>query len=131
MSGALRVKKPDALRKEGGKSVGGDEYLGRLTKLIPSEALAVYLTGREHARDWLGWWAAICALLVIALRGWGTTEKGRGPQWPAVAIALISFVIWVYAMGDYLLGWKIAVAGLASNAVLVWVVIAPILYKGS
>ncbi|MGE5343750.1 MAG: hypothetical protein ACM3SY_19950 [Candidatus Omnitrophota bacterium] len=108
-------------------------YMERLIKLIPAEALAVYLTGNGFIKTTTaikGIWPLICLGLVIVFRIWGTMEKGKPVQWLTVVVSAISFVIWVYAMGGRFLEFRLADLSIASLAVLVWTCIIPFVYKG-
>jgi hypothetical protein len=107
-----------------------DEWLERLTKLIPGEVLAVYLTGKNFATHWPGQWAIACFCLVIVIRAWGTREPGTSIQWGAVAIAAVSFVIWLYAMGGSFPRLELSDPAISSLAVLLWTTVVPIFYRG-
>lgn len=108
----------------------GDEYFARLVKLIPAEAVALYLTFKEVASSWLGIWAWICLGLVVLLRSLGTRSKDKPVQWAAVFIAVVSFVLWIYATGGYLVQVTLP-TGVISAAIGVWTVAVPYVYKGS
>jgi hypothetical protein len=128
---AGRTAAPDATVPV--QSTAGDDikqWMDRLIRLIPAEVVAVYLAGRGYSTNWLGIWAAICFVLVFIIRIWGTNQPGKGVQWPAVIVAAISFVIWIYAMGGNLLNLALPDPGIASAAVLIWTVVVPIFYKG-
>jgi hypothetical protein len=46
-------------------------------------------------------------------------------------VSSLSFVIWVYAVGDQFFAWKLPPnTGIASIAVLVWTFLVPYFYKG-
>jgi hypothetical protein len=57
---------------------GGDLYLSRLVKLVPSEVVALYLTFKETAETWLGGLVHHMSGLVVLTRTLGTQEAGRG-----------------------------------------------------
>ena len=122
-------------------------YLGELVKLIPAEIVALYIFGRGLIAsefqapapaallpEWAYWtgWIVVCTVLLVLVRRWLTSdsEAGLGPEWPAVVIAAVSFVIWVYSMGDVfdrVLGiWDPLLAGLLVPA---WTVAAPAVYR--
>lgn len=101
----------------------------RLVKLVPAEILAVYLAGRSHADAIHGAWPLVCVGLLVIVRVWGTHERGRGPQWSAIVVAAISFLIWVMAIDGRLLGWPMN-ADFASLLVLVWTTLAPLIVRG-
>ncbi|WP_374472736.1 hypothetical protein [Phenylobacterium sp.] len=130
------------------------EYLERLVKLIPTEIIALYLGGKSAIQTryidfhspgpdgltpntlgpnesvaWVGW-TAICFFALLSVRAWATKEDER-PQWGAVGISAVSFLIWVYAFGDVfdlVMGiWDPLPATLL---VLVWSFAIPVFYKG-
>jgi glucan phosphoethanolaminetransferase (alkaline phosphatase superfamily) len=110
----------------------GDQYLGRLVKLIPSEVLAVYLTFKEAAASWLGIFAIICLGLVLLVRLVYTKDAEKLPQFGAVIVAAVSFIIWVYATGGYFLHLKLpeAYPGIISVVVALWTFMVPYFYRG-
>jgi hypothetical protein len=77
------------------------DYLGRLTKLIPSEIISLYLVGKgiiEENRNLLLFWTVFCLFGVILIRLYGTADpqKNLPPQLIAVFIACISYLVWIY-----------------------------------
>ena len=127
------------------QSVNGEnfrDYLDRLQKLIPSEIIGIYLFARnlsEHrlsadsrwfdnfVNNYLG---LICVLTLIPLRAWGTRLYGKAPQWGAVGIAGISFALWVYLIGDSILGFVITDKRVIVFVAALWTLISAWLYKG-
>jgi hypothetical protein len=101
----------------------------RLVKLVPAEILAVYLAGRSQAGAIHGAWPLVCLALLLVTRVWGTQERGRGPQWSAVAVAAVSFLIWVLALDGRILSLAVN-PDLASLLVLVWTTLAPMIVRG-
>jgi hypothetical protein len=149
MAAPLRLRFPAELAvAEGPPQDAAKTYLGELVKLIPAEAVALYIFGRSliaaHFRseplgaavlpEWAYWsfWLLACLVTVIMLRRWLTAdpEEGLGPETPAVTIASVSFLIWVYSMGDVfdrVLGiWDPLLAGLL---VPLWTVLAPAVFR--
>ena len=110
----------------------GDPYLTRLVKLIPSEVLALYLSFKEVAASWLGIWAMICLVLVFIVRTVGTRQAGKQVQWGAVVIALVSFILWIYATGGYFLQIHLpaSVPGIVSVAIGLWTFVLSYVYRG-
>ena len=108
----------------------GDMYMERLVKLVPTEVIGVFLAGRGYAESWIGTWAAICMVLVLISRIWGTYEKGKPIQWIGVAVSFVSFAIWIYAIGAHILNFILPDNGIVYIAILVWTFIVPYFYKG-
>ena len=139
MAAPFRIRKvftlaTDASVPRGGEALAEPVYvqnwMERLIKLIPGEVLVVYLAGKGYAASWLGIWALVCLVLVFVIRAWGTKDRGTSIQWPAVAVSVVSFVLWIYAMGGQFLNLQLPNPGIASAAVLVWTAVIPIFYKG-
>jgi hypothetical protein len=123
---------PASVAAPGPPGYGGDPYLQRLVKLVPSEVLALYITFKEIATSWLGIWAAICLVLVVFVRTIGTHQAGKPIQIIAITVATVSFVLWVYATGGYFFELKLPanIPGVISIAVGVWTFIVPYICKG-
>lgn len=128
MPAPLRVRRPDRALVAG-PADGLSSWMERLVKLVPSEILAVYLAGRPHAGAFPGIWPLVCLGLLVVVRVWGTREPPRGPQWIAVAISAVSFVIFVFATGGPVLSFTLD-SHLAALLVLVWTTLVPVLYRG-
>lgn len=116
-------------REDGKAAQQGDSYVERLLKLIPAEAIGIYLVGvqvvgsdgAEHVP--LAKWTLACAIFVVVFRALLSTESpklgvegSKSPgdwwktfrkeaQWPAVFIATISFLIWATALGYPIAPW--------------------------
>lgn len=129
MSAPLRISTSARAATVGKPAGPADPWLARLVKLVPAEVVAVYLAGRPLAEArYAGEWPVACFALVIIVRAWGTRDR-RGPQWISVAIASVSFVLWVYAMGGRFITWNLDV-NLAALAVLVWTTLVPVFWRG-
>ena len=113
-------------------SAGGDLYLSRLVKLVPSEVVALYLTFKETAVTWLGVWSTICLALVVLTRTLGSHEAGKRVQVGAVLVSMVSFTLWVYGTDGYFLSVELPESppGLISVAIGVWTFLVPLFYKG-
>jgi hypothetical protein len=120
------------------------DYMDRLIKLIPAEILGLYLTVRGFwvpntvnnslltSSSFLKWWPLICVVLLWISRAWGTRAAAswRTVQIAPIAIATVSLVIWIFAMGHAILDWTPDPKA-ASTAVVIWVFLVPLFYKGS
>ena len=83
-----------------------DDWSERIVKLIPAEALGLYGTAvslvhetpyRIHAL-WVI--VVICIALVVIIRSRSTSHPTTGkPQYVAVGIAVVSFLLWLVALG--------------------------------
>jgi hypothetical protein len=109
----------------------------RLVKLIPAEVVGLYLVGQgivpPDQKAALVVWSIVCLALVVLVRAKTTGDRVNSisPQWGAVAVSTVSFVIWVYNMPGPFQVYHLAVPYLGSLAVLVWTFIVPFLYQGS
>lgn len=156
--GALRVRavqeisarrQPEAADRSSGQTVNAtttaqvpepsDPYFARLVKLVAAEVLALYIALKAVAAGFPGVWAFICLLLVVLVRTLGTKQAGKPIQWIAVAVACVSFVLWVYATGGQFFEWKLPTTpeeaaknaqGAVSAAIGVWTFVVPFFYKG-
>ena len=141
MIGPMRIRQPDTQIRQVGRGrrsteVSVDLYYQRLVTLIPSEVIGLYIIGSDvipegHPAEKLGW-ALFCLIAVILLRTYATTDrlKRRGPQWAAVAISAVAFVVWAYSLGGPFKEYDVFVPHLASLAVLATSFLIPIVYSG-
>lgn len=143
----LRLSPHKNLKSMGADSGGsGPSYQEKLTKLIPAEVVALYLGGKNlieaffaapaNATDgsapiWWWVWTAVCFGAVYVYRAWATSDSQVRvpPDYPAVFIAMASFVVWVYGFGD-----AFQISGLwhplaASLLVLLWTLLAPKIFE--
>lgn len=128
------------------------DYIARLLKLIPSEVVGLYLAGRSAIESkypmkeisegagtlkapgawvWVGW-TVFCFIGVIAIRAWATSDvQQKTPvEWPAVAIAAASFLIWVYSFGDvFSVATPFWYSLIATLVVLAWTFAIPLFYR--
>ena len=111
MSLRVRAPLPPGDVRRGRGEVMEDPYMSRMVKLVPVEAVGPFPflmqsaealsvnAGNKYAVYFVAW---VLLLIVIVVRWQATSEPGKGPQWGAVLIAAVSFVIWVYVMkGDF------------------------------
>ena len=136
-SSILRIRKEPDSPAPGGADDTYDKYLERLIKLIPSEVIAFYLVGKGllppgKKSVWVGW-TIVCFIAVIVVRASTTRarEDRSNVQWTAVIIASISFIIWIYSLGDVFTLYKnLHEPYIASLLVLTWTFFLPYIYKG-
>jgi hypothetical protein len=125
------------------------DYVGRLVLLIPGEIIALYQAGRaaiihqfatppsdwspsviSEDGAWIGW-TLFCLGALILVRRWATSDPRAGiaPDWKAVALCAVSYLVWVYSLGDVfarvLTVWDPLVAALLA---LAWTFVAPWLH---
>jgi hypothetical protein len=112
-------------------------YMERLVKLIPAEVVGLYLVGQgiipPAEKVAIVVWSIVCLVLVVLVRAKTTGDRVNSisPQWSAVAVSTISFVIWVYTMPGPFQVYHVAIPFVGSLAVLVWTFVVPFLYQGS
>lgn len=136
---SLRVTKPSILESVGGGDEG-DDWGTRIAKLIPAEALGLYGSAvalvpiASSARGTALWIiVAVCCVLTILIRYRATLDPTtHQPQWPAIGIAIVSFLIWLLALGvptsPIALPADLTFAG--PLAALLWGTMVPYLYRG-
>lgn len=85
-----------------------DGYFQRLFKLIPAEVIAVYpaIAGLIPDTDttWIVTWPCVCVVILLFIRILGTRapEVQQGPQWIAIVVSIVSFLIWLYTLDGVL-----------------------------
>lgn len=144
MAAPLRISRPPlvkaAIRKGGiaqEKPTPIQSYMERLVKLIPAEVVGLYLVGQgmipQNEKVAIVVWSIVCLGLVVLIRAKATGDRvnNLSPQWIAVLVSTISFVIWVYNMPGPFQVYHVAIPYVGSLAVLVWTFIVPFLYQGS
>ncbi|PZV09906.1 MAG: hypothetical protein DCF22_17765 [Leptolyngbya sp.] len=141
MSAPFRINRPSVKRVAAGKSEEVKDYLGRLVKLIPAEVISLYLVGKgvigagqatETPLSYWIVWTIFCFLAVVVARLFGTADpkENQPPQIPAVLIACVSYLVWVYSMGDVFALLKLYEPKLGSLLVLGWSFVVPYFYRG-
>jgi hypothetical protein len=118
-----------------------DTYFSRLAKLVPGEALGLYITGASLINssssgtgnvNMLLWVLALAGVvLAVVVRSKATRDTQGHAQWGAVMIGVISFALWVASMpegsrpilpqGDTILYVLLSV---------IWSAFVPVIYKG-
>ena len=144
MAAPLRITRPPvakaAVRKGGTareKATPIQGYMERLVKLIPAEVVGLYLVGQgiipPAEKVAIVVWSIVCLGLVVLVRAKTTGDQANSisPQWGAIAVSTISFIIWVYTMPGPFQAYQLAIPYLGSLAVLVWTFVVPFLYQGS
>lgn len=120
----------------------GDDYRRRLLKLVPAESLALYPfgttllslnpTGTVFDAIYAITWFAACLGFTVALRWVYTKGPGQRPQYVAIAVAAVSFVLWVLnlngGVGPFVIpvDHRVAVMLLAA----LWVNVTALIYRG-
>jgi hypothetical protein len=111
-------------------------YLDRLMRMIPGEAVALYLIGAglipPLEQIALAIWSAVCLLGVIMIRIYGTQDLDakHGPQWMSVIISSSAFIVWLYSLGGPFAAFGVHVPYVGSLLVLTWTFFVPFIYKG-
>lgn len=113
------------------------EYMVRLVKLIPGEVVGLYLVGlgvipSDTKVVAFGIWAGLCLVLAIWVRARLTSDPANHvpPQWTAVLISAVSYVLWVFTMPGPLQTFGLGLPYVGSLAVLVWTFVVPLFYQG-
>lgn len=80
-------------------------HLDRLVRMIPSEVVSLYIAGAAVIGDKdqrsLVIWSVVSMIALFCVRVPATMDKehGKGPQWGAVLLSALAFVIWLYTIG--------------------------------
>ncbi|MET0465969.1 MAG: hypothetical protein ABW007_22600 [Chitinophagaceae bacterium] len=142
MSGVFRIidrspgQQQFTLSAQDDNDNGFKEYLERLLKMIPGEMIGIYMIGsgfipKEYDKL-QAVWAALCLILLILIRVWGTKDKEKDLPYQKfpVFVSSIAFLIWVYWMGAPFIPWGIHLPWVGSLAILIWTFIIPYFYSG-
>ena len=137
MATVFRVEAPSPIAGEasGGSNVAS-EYFKRLIQLIPAEVIGLYITLKNLIppdEPFLEVLPAIALGLVFVVRIWGTQSPTGGwatAQWRSIGIAAVSFVIWIYAIGDSFFGLELPAPWYSGFAVGLWTFVVPYFYEG-
>ncbi len=138
----LQINRPSTEEGVGGPGGpgGGDDWGTRVAKLIPAEALGLYgaavalVPADTPSRD-AGLWliALVCAGLLILIRYRSARDPSTGkPQMVAILISLISFFIWLLALGAPVSPIRLPadLTFFGPLAALLWGTVVPYIYKG-
>lgn len=138
MRSVLRIRRArhGLIDVSGSTELEGDPYQARLLKLIPAEAVGLYLSGRGmlpigQIVPWV-LWVLVCMFFVVSYRAMATRDRALAlpPDWSHVAISTVAFLIWVFAIGDSAFDQHFRARWIASLLVLTWTVFTPVFYQG-
>lgn len=135
----LQINPPSTLEGVEG-SDSGDDWGTRIAKLIPAEALGLYGTAvamvpRESEARTMALWVIVLVacviLLMIRYRSAKDPATGK-PQVAAIVIALVSFFVWLVALGPPTspIGLPDDLAFAGPLGALLWGTLVPYLYRG-
>jgi hypothetical protein len=136
-----RARQITAQGEEGaGKNELASQYAEKLLKLIPADVVALYQSvygivleqTDTLAKTTLRILPIIGFILVIFVRAWGTRNDNgewKSVQVGAVAIAAVSFVVWVISLGHPIIGVMPLPQWLGSVLLIIWVFLVPYFYK--
>jgi hypothetical protein len=141
MAAPFRIYRPSTKKVADDSSEGFKNYLERLIKLIPAEVMSLYLVGKgvissgNDAQTPIGYWIfwtafGLVAVFLVRMLGTADPKEGRSAQFPAVIIACVSYLVWVYSMGDVFKLLDVYAPKVASLMVLGWSFLVPFFYKG-
>ena len=146
MSLRIHSKVSANARRQAGDTASEPTSSGeKIVKLIPAEALGLYGTGTAIIgaasadgdgmdKLGLGILAGACFILIILVRIMLTKEKPSDkPQWIGIGIAIISFLLWLLALGgdagfSNVWGDREWMGALLA---LIWGTLVPVVYKGN
>lgn len=114
----------------------GDDYNQRLIKLIPAEALFLFPFGLSVIPDgqaiWELTWFAVCLAFTVTFRFMHTKDSQGRPQWAAMFISAVSFVVWVVmwqdGIGPYMVPPEMSFVPLLAG--VAWVSFSTLLFRG-
>lgn len=118
----------------------GDDWGTRIAKLVPAEALGLYGSAVALApppgepNRLLAQWiiVAVCLIITVIVRFRATADAAGRPQIPAIVLAVISFLIWLMAIGEPTSPFPLpdSFATFGPLAALLWGSLVPFFYKG-
>ena len=146
MSYPLRIEKRSTIMAQSAAAPPSplQEYVDRLIRLIPAEAVAAYSAihgivdgaakSSASAANALPWLPVLGVAFVVLVRGWGTRASSGDLstiQWSAVIIAVVSFLILVLSLGRPIIWRAVPEPWLSSTVLIAWVFALPYFYKGA
>ena len=141
MVAPFRFKHPASGSRDvaAGQADSPGQYMERLLKLIPAEAVALYLVGAGIVPKDQPWalvgWTVVCFIAVIVVRTMGTADpkEGEKPVVPIVVLSCVAFVLWIYSIGGPFAAFEdhnLAIPWLGSLMIFAFTFFAPFIYKG-
>jgi uncharacterized membrane-anchored protein len=136
----LRILKP-RIEEAVGAASEGDDWGSRIAKLIPAEALGLYgsavalIKTPDPAVRNVALWVivAVCCGLTIFLRYRATLDpQSRRPQWTAILVSVVSFILWLTALGAPTTPISLpdSMGFVGPLLALLWGTIVPYFYRG-
>ena len=113
-----------------------DSWSDRIVKLIPAEALGLYGAGQAIIPDGgkygMYFLTVACIAATVIFRFNATRGRGHKPQTTAIAISVISFLLWLLAISNAIGPFELPTGSeyWSGLLALTWGVILPGLYKG-
>lgn len=136
----LQINPASTFEGPEGTADAGDDWGTRVAKLVPAEALGLYgsavaLVPTESSFRSAGLWviAGVACVLLLLIRTRSARDPATNkPQMAAIIISLVSFVIWLLAVGaptsPIELPKDLNFAG--PLAALLWGTMVPYFYRG-
>jgi len=124
-----------AVSRRGGAE-DGKEYLGKLVRLIPSEVIGLYLAvSGPIPKEYPIVLVAVsvgCLIATFVVRAWQTADPAnhKPPQWSAVAISCVAYLIWLYSSGGPFAAYNVYIPWLGTILVGFFVFFVPYIYQG-
>ena len=82
-------------------------------------------------------WVLVCLVFtMVAMARQSKTVEGKPNEvhpvaWPQVAISVVSFAVWAYALGGPFVAWGIYLPWLGTLLILGWTFLVPFIYPGT
>jgi hypothetical protein len=124
--------------KRRGPSTGReDTYVEQLLKLVPAEAVTLYIAGTnlipnpipENQKIIPVIWLIVCLGFVILLRSKITKDDKKTTDWMIVGISAVSFLIYAYSLGGVFETFGIYLGYFATLIIMAWTAFTPFIYK--
>lgn len=143
MGGAAPATEAASLKEE-----QAQKPLEKIIKLIPGEVILLYTSFRSKALEsyhgtpeqdpepvWFFVFQSMCLAVLVVIRWAGSKDSDKPDQKPqigGVLISCVSFILWIFALGDPVFGIcpDFAPDYILQASALAWAIVVPILYKG-